>query len=277
MPDGALKRLETEANQPAARLYGEVNWIGLWTLTRREIMRFMKVPTQTVLAPLVSTILFMLVFLLAMGTQRGGSVPGGNYGAFLAPGLIMMGLLSNAFANSSSSLIGAKMQGNSVDFLMPPLSASELTAAFIGGAAFRGIIVGLASAAIAVPFAHVTVAHWWAIFYFGLCAAVCFGALGLIGGIWAEKFDQLAVITNFIITPLTFLSGTFYSIQRLPAPIAAFSHFNPVFLIIDGFRYGFIGHSDSNLAISTPVIGALTVGMVVLCWLVLRSGWRMKA
>jgi ABC-2 type transport system permease protein len=267
-----------QAPTPVARLYGEINWIGLLTLTRREIMRFMKVPAQTVLAPLVSTILFMLVFLLAMGgAGRGATVPGGNYGAFLAPGLIMMGLLSNSFANSSSSLIGAKMQGNSVDFLMPPLSAAELTAAFIGGAAVRGILVGLASAVVAMPAANIAPQHWWAVFFFGGGAAIIFGALGLIGGIWAEKFDQLAVITNFIITPLTFLSGTFYSINRLPAPIAAFSHFNPVFLIIDGFRYGFIGHADSNLVVSTCVIGALAVSMTALCWLVLRSGWRMKA
>jgi len=268
------------ANQPPrSRRYGEVNWIGLWTLTKREIMRFMKVPAQTVLAPLVSTLLFMVVFLLAMAGSPGRTSPvaGVSYGAFLAPGLIMMGLLSNAFANSSSSLIGAKMQGNSVDFLMPPLSAAELTVAFITGAAARGIVVGLASAAIALPFTHVQIAHWWAVFYFGLSAAVIMAALGLLGGIWAEKFDQLAVITNFIVTPLTFLSGTFYSISRLPGPVAAASHYNPIFLLIDGFRYGFIGHSDGDLGASSLVIGVLAAGMVALCWQVLRTGWRMKA
>lgn len=285
MAEGAISRGESEsgtANQsaipPAPRTYGAVNWVGLGTLTKREIMRFMKVPAQTVLAPLVSTILFMLVFLLAMGgAGRGANVPGGDYGAFLAPGLIMMGLLSNAFANSSSSLIGAKMQGNAVDFLMPPISAAEMTAAFVGGAAVRGIIVGLASALVAIPVAKIEPAHWWAVLYFGVGSAVTFGAIGTIGGIWAEKFDHLAVISNFIITPLTFLSGTFYSIERLPAPIAAFSHFNPVFLMIDGFRYGFIGHADGNLILSVTVVGALAVSTVLACWLLIRAGWRLKA
>ena len=276
---GIPERAAGANHPPVSRRYGEINWIGLGTLTKREIMRFMKVPAQTVLAPLVSTLLFMVVFLLAMAGAPGRASPisGVTYGAFLAPGLIMMGLLSNAFANSSSSLIGAKMQGNSVDFLMPPLSAAELAAAFITGAAARGIIVGLASAAIALPFTHVHIAHWWAVFFFGLSAAIIMASLGLLGGIWAEKFDQLAVITNFIVTPLTFLSGTFYSISRLPAPVAAVSHFNPVFLMIDGFRYGFIGHSDSNLGIASAVIGILAVAMVALCWQVLRTGWRMKA
>jgi ABC-2 type transport system permease protein len=174
-------------------------------------------------------------------------------------------------------MIGAKMQGNAVDFLMPPLSALELTMAFVGGAAVRGILVGLASAAVALPLAHVAPAHWWAVVYFGLGAAIIFGAMGLLGGIWAEKFDQLAAITNFIITPLTFLSGTFYSINRLPGPIAAFSHFNPVFLIINGFRYGFIDHTDADLSVSAAVVAALAIALTGACWAVLRSGWRLKA
>jgi ABC-2 type transport system permease protein len=261
---------------PSPRRYAGVNWIGLRTLTVREIMRFMKVSAQTVIAPLISTILFVMVFALALGA-KGGPVPGVAYVDFLAPGLVMMAIINNAFQNASSSLIIAKIQGNAVDFLMPPLSALELTIAFLVGAAVRGIVVGVASLLAVAWFANVMPQHVWAVIVFSVCASLIFGAIGLLGGIWADKFDHLAAVTNFVVTPLTFLSGTFYSIDQLPEPFATIGHYNPVFFLIDGFRYGFIGHADGPVALSVGVSVGLAVLFCAACWYALKKGWRLKA
>lgn len=258
------------------RLYGNVNWIGLRTLLEREIFRFLKVGGQTILAPLVSSILFMMIFSVALGA-RGQAGTGLTYADFLAPGLMMLGLINNAFANTSSSLIIAKIQGNSVDFLMPPLSALELTIAFLGGAVARGLLVALASAISMIPFADVLPVHWGIVFYFALMAAIIFGAIGLIGGIWADKFDQLATVTNFVVLPLTMLSGTFFSLDRLPEWVRPIAHANPVFLLIDGFRYGYTGRADGDVAIGAVVAFTLAAGLSLACWALLRSGWRLKA
>ena len=264
---------------PVARRYSGMNWLGLQTLVAREIKRFMQVAAQTLIAPLMTTILYVAVFALALGGTGGRTSPVGDvsYIDFLAPGLIMMGIINNSFQNASSSLIIAKIQGNSVDFLMPPLSALELTIAFIGGAAARGILVGIASAIAVSPFAHVLPQHWWAVGVFIFSASVIFGAIGLLCGIWADKFDHLAAATNFIVTPLTFLSGTFYSVTALPEPFRSVAHWNPVFFLIDGFRYGFIGHADGALGIAAVVSLFAAVALSALCWAVLRSGWRLKA
>ncbi|TPW05420.1 MAG: antibiotic transport system permease protein [Alphaproteobacteria bacterium] len=259
-----------------ARRYSGMNWVGLRTLFEREIRRFLKVSAQTLIAPLITTILYISVFALALG-GRGAPIGGVAYIDFLAPGLIMMGVINNAFQNASSSLIIAKIQGNSVDFLMPPLSALELTIAFIGGAAARGIIVGLASLVAIAPFADLAPDHWWAVLLFIAAASVIFGAIGLLGGVWADKFDHLAAVTNFIITPLTFLSGTFYSINGLPEPIRDVAHYNPVFLLIDGFRYGFIGHADGPIVWAAAVSVALAAILSTACWALIKSGWRLKA
>lgn len=261
---------------PQSRQYTGMNWLGLQTLFEREVRRFIKVSAQTLVAPLITTVLYISVFALAMG-GRGAPIGGIPYIDFLAPGLIMMGVINNAFQNASSSLIIAKIQGNAVDFLMPPLSALELTIAFIGGAAARGIIVGLASLTAVAPFADVTPDHWWAVLLFIAAASVIFGAIGLLGGVWADKFDHLAAVTNFIITPLTFLSGTFYSINALPAPVRDVAHFNPVFLLIDGFRYGFIGHADGPILVAGVVSVVLAVALSIACWALIKSGWRLKA
>lgn len=260
---------------PAPRDIGAVNWLGLWTLYKKEVRRFLKVSFQTVLAPVATTLLFMMVFALAIGVSR--EAPGGvPFVMFLAPGLIMMGLLNNSFANSSSSLIVAKVQGNTVDFLMPPLSPAELAAAFIGGAVTRGVIVALASAVVIVPFVALPITHVWAILFFGVGAAAMLGMVGVIAGVWAEKFDHLAVITNFIIMPLTFLSGTFYSISILPEPFQTISHINPFFYLIDGFRYGFIGYADGNIAIGVAMVLVINAVLLTATYMVLRSGWRLK-
>lgn len=258
------------------RRYPGINWIGLQTLTNREIMRFMKVSAQTVIAPLISTVLFVMVFALALGA-KGGPVANVAYVDFLAPGLVMMAIINNAFQNASSSLIIAKIQGNAVDFLMPPLSALELTIAFLVGAAARGMVVGLAALVAVAWFANAVPQHWWAAILFAVCASVIFGAIGLLGGIWADKFDHLAAVTNFIVTPLTFLSGTFYSIDQLPEPFATIGHYNPVFFLIDGFRYGFIGHADGPLELAAGVSVLIAIGLCVSCWYVLKRGWRLKA
>lgn len=263
------------------RRFGRVNWLGLQTLIAKEIRRFMKVSFQTIFAPLISTLLFLIVFIQAFG--RGDTaIHGVPYVEFLAPGLVMMAILTNAFANSSSSLIIGKVQGSIVDVLMPPLSAGELTAAFLVGAAARGLLVAFVTALTSAVFMAFTptpmgIAAPWAIIYFGVAAALMFGMLGVIGGIWAEKFDQLAAVTNFIITPLTFLSGTFYAVSNLPEPFLTISHFNPVFYLIDGFRYGFTGVAEASLWAGAAVTLALNVVLGAACYLLFRSGYKLKS
>lgn len=263
------------------RRFGTINVLGLQTLLWKEIRRFLKVSFQTIAAPVISTLLFLVVFIQALGAARApiGGVP---YVEFLAPGLIMMAILTNAFANSSSSLIIGKVQGSIVDILMPPLSALELTIGFVGGAAARGLLVGLVTAATSAAFmywggAPMRIAHPLAIVYFALAATAIFGLLGILGGIWAEKFDQLAAVTNFIITPLTFLSGTFYAIESLPEPFRTFSYFNPVFYLLDGFRYGFTGIAEASVATGAIVSAAIAAGLGYLCYRLFKSGYRLKA
>lgn len=276
MSDQALGRNIPTPVPPQPRKLGAVNWLGLWTLYKKEVRRFLKVSFQTVGAPVATSLLFMMVFSLAIGSGR-GEVMGVTFTSFLAPGLVMLGLLNNSFANSSSSLIVAKVQGNTVDFLMPPLSPSELAAAFIGGAVTRGVLVALVTGLAIAPFVDMSIAHLWAVLYFGLSSALMLAMIGVIAGLWAEKFDHLAVITNFIIQPLAFLSGTFYSVDILPEPFYTISHINPVFFMIDGFRYGFIGAHDSNLLIGALVCLAINVVLLGVAYRLLRSGWRLKS
>lgn len=259
----------------SSRRYGAVNWLGLRTLIQREVQRFLKVGAQTVFAPLVQTLLFMMIF----GIVGRGDWPGTTraYADGLAAGLVMMSIMSNAFQNSSSSIVIAKVQGNAVDFLMPPLSALELAIAFILGAAARGILVGAVSLIAVSWLADITPAHPLAAIYFGVMGSVIFGAIGLIGGVWADKFDNIAAVTNFIVLPLTMLSGTFYSTAALPEPFRTFSHYNPVFFLIDGFRYGFIGHHDAPLLTSALWSLAIAVGLCWVCWAMLRSGYRLRS
>lgn len=263
------------------RRFGAVNWLGLQTLLAKEIRRYLKVTFQTIVAPLISTMLFLVVFIQAIGAGRApvGDVP---YVEFLAPGLIMMAILTNAFANSSSSIIIGKVQGSIVDVLMPPLSAAELTVAFVIGAASRGMLVAVVTALTAALFMALSstpmqVADPFAILFFSLGAALMFGMLGVIGGVWSDKFDQLAAFTNFVITPLTFLSGTFYAVTRLPEPFLTISHFNPVFYLIDGFRYGFTGAAEAPLAIGVAATVAINIVLAALCYALLKSGYKLKS
>lgn len=260
---------------PQPREHHGVNWEGLKTLYLKEVRRFWKVGAQTVAAPVVTTLLYMMIFVVAVGASS-QPVEGVAFAQFVAPGLIMMAVLNNAFANASSSLIQAKIMGTSPDFLTPPLSPFELTVGFGLGAATRGIVVGLVTAVAVWPFARYGFAHLGAILYFTVVAALMLGFVGVITGLWAEKFDHLATVTNFVIMPMTFLSGTFYRIERLPEPFQGLSHFNPFFYLIDGFRYGFIGHHEGSLAVGVGLTLALTVALGLTCYRLFATGWRLK-
>lgn len=261
---------------PTPRAYGGVNWIGVWTLYKREVRRFLKVGAQTVAAPVVTTLLYMMVFVVAMSTSR-PPLHGTPFAEFVAPGLVMMAILNNAFANASSSLIQAKIMGTATDFLTPPLSPLELTIGFSLGAATRGILVGLVTAICVLPFARLGLANLGLILWFGITASLLMGLVGVLAGLWSEKFDQLAAVQNFLVMPLTFLSGTFYLVERLPEPFATISHWNPMFYLIDGFRAGFIGQAEGSLLVGIVLSGVLTLALAVVCWLVFRSGWRLKS
>ena len=276
-PQALRAELPTAAPAPprVRAFEGGVNWRGLWTLYGREVRRFWKVGTQTVAAPVVTTLLYMMVFVVAMGGRR--AVEGVSFAQFVGPGLIMMAILNNSFANASSSLIQAKLMGTAPDFLTPPLSPGELLAAFTLGAMTRGMLVGLVTAASVWPFARFGVANAAALAFFALAASAIMGLVGLLTGLWSEKFDQLAAVTNFIVMPMTFLSGTFYSVHVLPEPFRQASQLNPFFYLIDGFRAGFIGHADGNLWLGGAYTGILALALGVLSYALLKSGWRLKS
>lgn len=259
---------------------GSFNYLGLWTLCSKEVRRFMKVWQQTMAAPAMTTLLFMVIFTLAL-RGRGEMIEGMSYATFLAPGLMVMAILQNAFGNTSSSMIIAKVQGNIVDTLMPPLSAGELTIGFMVGGMVRGILVGCSVllAFIGLSFftdLTISIHSFIPILYFGLVGSILLSLLGLLTGIWAEKFDHSSTITNFIVVPLSLLSGTFYTVDRLPESWQIVSTANPFYYIIDGFRYGFLGHHDSDLTIGVAYSFVLTAAMWVFVHRVLKSGWRLK-
>ncbi|HEV2364089.1 MAG TPA: ABC transporter permease [Caulobacteraceae bacterium] len=259
---------------PLAREYPGPNWVGLRTLYLREVKRFWKVGTQTLAAPVVTALLYMLVFVVARGSPA--PVEGVRFASFIAPGLIMMQVLSNAFANSSSSLLQAKMNGLIGDFLTPPLSPAEQAAGFALGAVTRGIFVGTIAALAVLPFASLRVSHLWAVAYFGAGAALIMAFLGIMAAIWSVKFDHIAAIGNFVIMPMTFLSGTFYLVERLPEPFRTLSHYNPFFYLIDGFRYGFIGAADGSLAIGAALTGFMVLALACVCYWMFATGYRLK-
>jgi len=258
-----------------AREFGAVNWLGLWTLYKKEVMRFMRVGPQTLLAPVVSNVLYMTVFVFAFAENRAGG--SSEFIKFLAPGLVMLGILNNSAANASSSIMTGKLMGSIVDVLMPPLSYAELAIGYIGGAITRGIVVALATVVALSFFTPLIPVHLWAVLYFGLAAAAAMGMIGVLSGIWAEKFDQLAVVNQFIILPMSFLSGTFYHINSLPDFWQKISYANPLFYFIDGFRYGFLGTADSDIKTGVIIAAVLNILLFITCLRVLKSGWRLKA
>lgn len=258
-----------------------INRVGLTALYMKEVRRFLKVQTQTIWAPAVTTLLFLVIFTVALG-REGRMVLGVPFASFVAPGLIMMGMMQNAFANSSFSLLAGKMQGTIIDLLMPPLSSGELMAGIVMAAVTRAIGVGLAVAlAMALwPGVSLAMAQPWAVLWFGLMGSVMLALIGLATSVWAEKFDHNAAVTNFVIAPLSLLSGTFYVIDNLAPAFQAVSRANPFFYVISGFRYGFLGQSDigSAGAVWAAALGVAVFNVVlgIAVYALLRSGWKLK-
>ncbi len=268
--------------EPGVLVIRNVNIAGTWALYAKEVRRFMKVQLQTVWAPAITTLLFLVIFILALGgagrvvNLRGQDVP---FADFVAPGLIAMGMINACFANASFALMVGKVQGTLVDYLMPPISVGELLFALVASSVTRAFLVGLALwLAMALwPSVHVTPAHGWAVAWFGLLGISFIAFLGVLTSIWADKFDHGAAVTNFVIGPLALLSGTFYSIDRLPPFFQAVSHFNPFFYIISGFRYGFVAAADTDIMIGSAVLLALNLLLGGLCYGLLKRGWKIKS
>ena len=249
---------------------------GWLTLLYKELLRFWKVSFQTILAPVLAALLYLLIFSHVLESHVSVFDGRVRYTAFLVPGLVMMSVLQNAFANSSSSLIQSKITGNLIFVLLPPLSPLDMYAAYVLGAMLRGIVVGAGVLAVTIWFVPLSLEHpLWAL-VFALLGSAILGTLGLIAGIWADKFDQLAAFQNFLILPLTFLSGVFYSIHTLPPFWQALSRFNPFFYMIDGFRYGFFGLSDIAPASSLAIVAAFCVALTALTLFVLGRGYKLR-
>jgi ABC-2 type transport system permease protein len=265
---------------PGVPVIRNVNWGGLKTLYVKEVRRFFKVQLQTVWAPAIQTLLYLVVFTTALGASRMVSVGGANvtFANFVGPGLIVMGMMTSAFANASFSLLVGKIQGTIVDYLMPPLSTGELLAALVGGSVTRAFCVGGAVwlAMLLWPGVDVIPAHPLVALAFGLLGSTFLALLGVLTSIWAEKFDHAAAVTNFVVGPLTLLSGTFYSVDRLSPVFRDISHANPFFYVISGFRYGFLGVADSPIAIGLVLMVVLNIALGALCYALLRRGWKLK-
>jgi len=254
-----------------------VNWGGLSTLYIKEVRRFFKVQMQTVWAPAITTLLYLVIFTVALG-REGKTVLGVPFADFIAPGLIVMAMLQNSFANASFSLMVGKMQGTIVDYLMPPLSVGELIVALVGAAVTRAALVGGAVWLIMAlwPGVHVGIVHPLSVLWFGLMGALLLALMGVITSMWADKFDHAAVVTNFVVTPLSLLSGTFYSVEQLSPTFQAVSHANPFFYVISGFRHGFLSEADSPIWVGAIGLLGLNIVLFAICYALLRSGWKIK-
>ena len=264
-----------EEQGPRIRTIGRINGIGLWTLYAKEVKRFFKVYTQTIVAPAITTLIFLAIFALALDgtTRRVGDIP---FVEFLAPGLIMMAIVQNSFANTSSTMMVGKVQGCIVDLLMPPLSSLELTFAFVMGGVTRGLLVSLVTGLVMSFFVPLSIHSFAALIFFSTAASMMLSLIGLVAGIWAEKFDHMAAVTNFVVTPLAFLSGTFYSVERLPEPWLTVSQLNPFFYMIDGFRYAFIGRADGSLLIGIVILVSCNLILWTLVHWMFSSGYKLK-
>ena len=264
--------------EPGEPIIRGVNWNGFIALYWKEVRRFFKVQLQTIWAPSITTLLFLVIFVVALG--RGDRmVLGVPFADFIAPGLICMGMLQNAFANSSFALLVGKIQGTIVDYLMPPLSVGELLGGLVCAAITRAIFVGFAVwLAMALwPGVSVTPVHLWAVIWFGVMGSAMLAFLGVLTSIWAEKFDHAAAVSNFIVAPLALLSGTFYSIDKLSPTFQTFSHANPFFYAISGFRYGFLGEADSPIMVGSLVLLAINVLLAGACYALLKTGWKIRS
>lgn len=251
------------------------NSYGCYTLFYKEVSRFIKVGVQTILAPMITALLYLLIFSYVL-KGRVDVFPGISYTQFLVPGLIMMSVVQNSFANSSSSLIQSKVSGNLIFILLPPLSPTELFIAYTGAAVIRGIVVGVAVYIVAFFFTPLPVHSWFLVGLFGLLASALMGTFGVIAGLWAEKFDQMSAFTNFIIIPMSFLSGVFYSVSSLPPFWQKVSHLNPFFYMIDGFRYGFFGEADVSPYFSFMFVAGAMLFLSAFTIYLFRVGYKIR-
>ena len=258
------------------RRFGTINWIGAWTLYKKEVLRFLIVWIQTLFSPLITSLLFLLVLSLAIGNER-GDVLGVPFIIFLAPGLISMQIIQQAFSHSSSSFMIGKIQGNIVDLLYAPLSASEVTLAVTLASVTRSVFIAIISIIVFYIFIDLEIKNYLSLIIFTLLSAFSLGALGIIAGLWAEKFDHMATVTNFIIIPLSFLSGTFYSIERLPEALQIISKANPFFYMIDGFRYSFLGKADGSIMIGLIYLSILSIVSWFITYLLYKKGYKLKS
>ncbi len=256
--------------------FGYVNWIGFWALYKKEVLRFMIVAIQTVISPLVTSLLFLLVLSLAIGNDR-GEVLGHPFITFLAPGLIAMQVIQQAFSHSSSSIMIGKIQGNIVDILYAPLTAGEITLAINLAACTRSIMIALISIIVFNFIIEIEIRDFLVIFIYTFLGAFILSSIGIIVGLWSEKFDHMASATNFIIVPLSFLSGTFYSIEKLPDILKNVSELNPFFYIIDGFRYGFLGNADGQIQLGLFYLIILSFITWFTAYILFKKGYKIKS
>ncbi len=256
--------------------FGLINWVGFWTLYKKEVLRFLIVWVQTLLSPIISSLLFLLVLSVAIGSGRSDML-GFPFITFLAPGLIAMQIIQQAFSHSSSSFMIGKIQGNIVDILYAPLSAGEVTFAVTLAATTRSFMIGAVSICIFYFLVDIEIRNFYALIFYTFISSFVLGLIGIMAGLWAEKFDHMATVTNFLIIPLSFLSGTFYTIGNLPQFLQVISKCNPFFYMIDGFRYGFIGASDASLFVSFSVIFFLFFILLIISFFILRSGYKLRS
>jgi len=266
----------TKKYKIGSRRFGLINWVGAWTLYKKEVLRFLIVWIQTIFSPLISSLLFLLVLSLAIGSDR-GDVLGVPFISFLAPGLISMQVIQQSFSHSSSSFMIGKIQGNIVDLLYAPLSATEVTISIALAAVTRSVMIAMVSIIVFKFIIDIEITNYLLLIVFTLLSSFILGNIGIIAGLWAEKFDHMATVTNFVIVPLSFLSGTFYSINRLPEILQMISKVNPFFYMIDGFRYSFIGKADGSIFVGLIYLSVLSFVSWFVTYLLYKKGYKIKS
>ena len=266
----------TKKYKIGSRRFGLINWVGAWTLYKKEVLRFLIVWIQTIFSPLISSLLFLLVLSLAIGADR-GDILGVPFITFLAPGLISMQVIQQSFSHSSSSFMIGKIQGNILDLLYAPLSAAEVTVSISLAAVTRSVMIAAVSIIVFKLIIKIEITNYLLLVIFTLLSSFILGNIGIIAGLWAEKFDHMAAVTNFVIVPLSFLSGTFYSIDRLPEFLQIVSKANPFFYMIDGFRYSFIGQADGSITIGLVYLTILSVVSWFITYLLYKNGYKIKS
>ena len=266
----------TKKYKIGSRRFGLINWVGAWTLYKKEVLRFLIVWIQTIFSPLISSLLFLLVLSLAIGADR-GDVLGVPFIIFLAPGLISMQVIQQSFSHSSSSFMIGKIQGNIVDLLYAPLSATEVTISVALAAVTRSVMIAIVSIIVFKLIVDIEIKNYLLLVTFTLLSSFILGNIGIIAGLWAEKFDHMATVTNFVIVPLSFLSGTFYSINKLPEILQIISKVNPFFYMIDGFRYSFIGKADGSIFIGLIYLSVLSFVSWFVTYLLYKKGYKIKS